>query len=69
MDRELDGIYVRIKRGGRYENICLSDMTYEELNECLADKSDKWLRGAVIHLAIRLHEVGDLFGLNGGFEE
>ena len=35
MDRNLDGIYLRIKRNGKYQPVCLSDMTKEELEENL----------------------------------
>lgn len=31
--RELCGIYFRVKRDGKYENICFTDMTEEEQKE------------------------------------
>lgn len=62
MDRNLDGIYMRIKRGDRWVASCLSDMTPEELDEALADKSASWLRGAVKHLAEMLKQLGDISG-------
>lgn len=61
MDRKLDGIYLRIKRGEKYEAVCLSDMTEEELEANL--REDKWLKGAVIHLALTLHEIGEMCDL------
>lgn len=30
MDRNLDGIYFRVNRDGRWKNSCFSDMTYPE---------------------------------------
>lgn len=59
MNRKLDGIYMRIKRDGKWQNICLSDMTETELQENLKEKQVAWLKGAVIHLAMRLRYIGD----------
>lgn len=33
MDRNLDGIYFRVNRDGRWKNSCFSDMTYPEKNK------------------------------------
>lgn len=63
MNRNLDGIYLRIKRNGKYQLLCLSDMTKEELEENLNPERGEWLKGAVIHLALTLHAVGDKFGI------
>jgi len=63
MNRELDGIYLRIKRDGKWQAVCLSDMTKEELEENLNPERGEWLKGAVIHLALTLHAVGDKFSL------
>lgn len=35
--RELCGIYFRVKRDGKYENICFTDMTEEEQRKILDD--------------------------------
>ncbi len=63
MNRELDGIFLRIKRNGKYQAVCLSDMTKEELEENLDAGRGEWLKGAVIHLALTLHAIGDQFGI------
>lgn len=63
MNRNLDGIYLRIKRDGKYQPICLSDMTKEELEENLNPERGEWLKGAVIYLALLLHDIGDQFGI------
>ena len=63
MKRNLDGIYMRVKRDGKYQPICLSDMTKEELEEALNPERGEWLKGAVIHLSQCLHEIGDQFGI------
>lgn len=63
MNRNLDGIYLRIKRDGKYQAVCLSDMTREELEESLNPERGEWLKGAVIHLALTLHEIGEMFSI------
>lgn len=63
MNRKLDGIFLRIKRNGKYQAVCLSDMTKEELEENLDAGRGEWLKGAVIHLALTLHAIGDQFGI------
>ena len=65
VSRNLDGIYLRIKRNGKYQAVCLSDMTKEELEENLNPERGEWLKGAVIHLALTLHEIGNLFDIVG----
>lgn len=67
--RDLDGIYLRIKRDGKYQNLCLSDMTREELEENLKADRGEWLKGAVIHLALTLHDIGEQFGIVRSDEE
>ena len=69
VDRNLDGIYLRIKRNGKYQPVCLSDMTKEELEENLNPERGEWLKGAVIHLALTLHEIGNLFDIVGELSE
>lgn len=63
--RNLDGIYLRIKPNGKYQSLCLSDMTKEELEANLNPEKGEWLKGAVIHLALTLHEIGNLFDIVG----
>ena len=67
--RKLDGIYLRIKRNGKYQSLCLSDMTKEELEENLNPERGEWLKGAVIHLALTLHAIGDKFCIAAITEE
>lgn len=63
MNRDLDGIYIRVKRGDKYEAVCLSDMTKEELEKTLNPERGEWLKGAVIHLALTLRTIGDQFDI------
>ena len=67
--RDLDGIYLRIKRNGKYQSLCLSDMTKAELEANLNPERGEWLKAAVIHLALTLHEIGNLFDIVGELSE
>lgn len=63
MNRDLDGIYLRIKRDDKWQSICLSDMAREELENNLNSERGEWLKGAVIHLALTLHDIGEQFNI------
>ena len=39
MERELTGIYFRVKRDDKYENIDFTDLTFEEQNDILDDEN------------------------------
>lgn len=54
---------MRIQRDGKWCNVCLSDMTEEELVSAIAGKSEAWLRGALIHLADVIHYIGEEFDI------
>ena len=59
MDRYLDGVYFRIKRNGKYENVCFSDLTEEEMNEVMNNKDEKWLKSLAVILGKKIKEIGD----------
>ena len=44
MNRNLDGYYFRVKRDGKWDNICWSDMTDEERDEQMTNRSEEWLK-------------------------
>ena len=62
-ERNLSGIYTRIKRDGKYKTVDLTDMTPEELAEYL----DKWgtdcnfLKRLVQHLIEVIQENADKY--------
>ncbi len=68
-NRNLDGCYFRIRRGEKYENLCFSDLTRDEQEELLKDKSPEYIQGLAIHLAETLRQIGDQFDLIGGFND
>lgn len=39
MERELTGIYIRVKRDGKYKSIDFADLTVEELSDILNDEN------------------------------
>lgn len=42
--RNLDGVYFRIKRDDKWKNICFSDLTEEEMDRVMVGRSGEWLR-------------------------
>lgn len=62
MNRNLDGCYFRVKRDGKYEPICFSDLTEEEREEIATmngGRSAEWWKNLCYHLADRLKNLGD----------
>lgn len=57
--RNLDGIYFRVERNGKWEDLCFSDMTEDEQREVLKDKSITFITEVALEMAKRLHEIGD----------
>lgn len=39
--RNLDGVFYRVKRGGKWTNVCFSDMTPDERREIIYDRMDE----------------------------
>ena len=65
MNRNLDGVYFRVKRGEKYENICFSDMTEDERSKIMEDKPVEWLKAMCEILASTLRGIGDQFNIEG----
>lgn len=57
--RDLDGIYFRVKRDGRWQNACFTDMTETEQDAVLDGRTDEWLRGMCKTLARQFRQMGD----------
>lgn len=62
-NRNLDGVFFRVKREGEYKNICFSDLTEEEMIKVLKDKDTNWLKSMCLILGKRLKEIGNEFDL------
>ena len=63
MNRNLDGIYFRVERDGKWQNLCFTDLTEEEQIEVLKDKSPEFVLQVALAIAKRLREIGDQLGL------
>lgn len=65
--RKLCGIYFRVKRDGKYENICFTDMTEEEQRKILDDDlllSEEDLCNLCLRLAQVVRNLGDMFDIS-----
>ena len=64
MQRNLDGVYFRIKEpDGFYNNVCFSDLTESEQDEIMQNRPEEWLKSLCKILAAALREVGDQFDI------
>lgn len=43
INRELDGVYFRINREGKWCNVCFTDLNDVEAMHVIKDRSDEWL--------------------------
>ena len=59
MDRNLDGIYFRIQRGGECENVCFSDLSQEEMEIVMENKDIDWIKSMCIQLGKTIRRIGD----------
>lgn len=59
MNRNLDGVYFRIKRDNEWQNICFSDLTDGEMEEVLQNRSDEWLKSMCKILGRTIRDIGD----------
>ena len=61
MNRNLDGVYFRVKRSGGFENVCFSDLTNEEREQVCEGRSAEWFKSLAFHLADCLRSLGEHF--------
>lgn len=59
MNRNLDGIYFRVERDGKFENICFSDMTEEEAENVLKNADLLFLKNMCKLLGKTIKRIGD----------
>ena len=73
IQRNLDGIYFRVERDGRWQNVCYSDMTKIERDEIAEKRAEHatpeeqaaWWRSMADILADQLYDMGEQFGIVG----
>ena len=61
--RNLDGVYFRIERNGKWENICFSDLTENEMKHVMKDRDEEWLKSLCMILGKTIRRIGDVFSL------
>lgn len=59
MNRDLDGIYFRVKRGQRWESVCFSDLSDEEMDVVLEGHTADWLKSTCKILGRTIRDIGD----------
>ena len=59
MNRNLDGVYFRIKREDKWENICFSDLTEEEMDYVMDGRTAEWLRSLCKILGKTVRDIGE----------
>ena len=65
MNRDLDGIYFRVERDGKWQNICFTDLTNEEIDEITKDKDTMWWKSVALHLKDVINDIGNTFDIKG----
>ena len=63
--RNLDGVYFRIQRDGKWDSICFTDLTEAEMDEVLKNKDKVWVVGLAKILAKTIQNLGYQFDLVG----
>ena len=59
MNRNLDGIYFRVKREDKWCNVCFSDLTDLEKIEVMQNKDVTWVKSLCITLGNSIKRIGD----------
>lgn len=59
MNRNLDGVYFRINRDNKWQNICFSDLTEEEMDSVMAGRPEEWLHSMCKILGKTIRDIGD----------
>lgn len=68
-NREIDGYFFRVKRNDKYENVCFSDLTEDEMKEVLNNRPAEWLISLCVGLGQTIRQIGDTFDIIGGYVE
>lgn len=69
--RNLDGIYFRVERDGKWQNVCYSDMEQVERSEIALERAKHatleeqvtWWRSMADLLADQLYDMGEQLGV------
>lgn len=61
--RNLDSVYYRVVRDGKYVNRCFSDLTESEQDEVMAEYNAEQLRRLCRQICVSLRHIGDTLDL------
>ena len=67
-NRELDGVYFRVERDGKWQNICFTDLTEEEIETVVGERSTEWWKSLALILKDVINDIGEQFAIVGGEE-
>lgn len=59
MKRDLDGVFFRVERDGRWLSLCFTDLTEAERERVMEHRSLAWTRRLALIMARTLREMGD----------
>ena len=59
----IDGVYFRIKRDDKWENICFSDLTEAEQDEMMKNRGEDWLKSLCKILGNTIHDIAEQFDI------
>lgn len=57
MNRDLDRVYFRVERSGKWESTCFSDLTENEMDLVLESKDSQWMNSLIKRLKEVLNSV------------
>ena len=61
--RNLDGVYFRVRRDDKWDNVCFSDLTDEEKMEVMSGRNIERFKSICIILANTIRKIGDEFDI------
>lgn len=64
--RNLSGVYFRVKRPTGFKNVCFEDLNAEEQNKMMLERDKEWLMSLSQQLANTLNEIGNHFDIVKG---
>lgn len=69
MNRNLDGIYYRVERNGKWENHCFTDLTLEEIDKLTSEYNEKQWKQVALHLRERIIDMAEQLDIVGKEED
>lgn len=62
-ERDLDGVYFRVKRDGEWKNLCFSDLNKKERDTVTNGRPAEWIKELAYIMADVIRELGDYFDI------